>query len=139
MAQGVGDQYESATALADLSAVYYGLGEIARARMVIRKATRLAKELGAEPLHQALLAGHPYAHLELEDAPRGADETATELSDAERRVAALAAQGHKNREIARRLHITVSTVEQHLTRVYRKLGVTRRMDLPTQLETGVAG
>jgi DNA-binding CsgD family transcriptional regulator len=70
----------------------------------------------------------------------GADEhTAVELSDAERRVAALAAQGQTNREISRRLFVTVSTVEQHLTRVYRKLGVARRMDLPPWLEEEIAG
>lgn len=38
-----------------------------------------------------------------------------------------------NRQIARRLFITVSTVEQHLTRVYRKLKVKRRDDLPGDL------
>jgi len=52
------------------------------------------------------------------------------LSDAERKVAGLAARGHTNREIARQLYITVSTVEQHLTKIYRKLGVQRRRDLP---------
>ncbi|MFG2819820.1 AAA family ATPase [Kitasatospora sp. NPDC048365] len=51
------------------------------------------------------------------------------LSDAERRVVELAVRGLSNRDIARRLFITVSTVEQHLTKVYRKLGVRRRVDL----------
>lgn len=51
------------------------------------------------------------------------------LSEAERRVAELAALGHTNREISQTLFITVSTVEQHLTRIYRKLGITRRTDL----------
>lgn len=60
------------------------------------------------------------------------------LSDAERRVAALAVRGRTNREIASRLYITVSTVEQHLTRVYRKLNVSRRGDLPDWLATDVA-
>ncbi|WP_318307160.1 helix-turn-helix transcriptional regulator [Amycolatopsis solani] len=55
------------------------------------------------------------------------------LSDAERRVAELAAGGHSNREIGRRLHVTVSTVEQHLTNVYRKLGVDGRAHLPSGL------
>ncbi|MGW5050495.1 helix-turn-helix transcriptional regulator [Actinokineospora sp. NPDC004072] len=55
------------------------------------------------------------------------------LSDSERRVAELAATGHTNREIGRALYITVSTVEQHLTRVYRKLGVNGRADLPHRL------
>jgi DNA-binding CsgD family transcriptional regulator len=55
------------------------------------------------------------------------------LSDAELRVAQLAALGHTNRQIARTLFITVSTVEQHLTRVYRKLGVPGRSALPSDL------
>src|SRR5262249_123299 len=38
---------------------------------------------------------------------------------------------------ASRLYITVSTVEQHLTRVYRKLNVNRRSDLPTWLLSGM--
>ncbi|MFG2222987.1 AAA family ATPase [Streptomyces sp. NPDC048644] len=57
------------------------------------------------------------------------------LSEAERRVADLAARGHSNRQIAARLYITVSTVEQHLTRVYRKLRVKRRTDLAAGLHT----
>jgi hypothetical protein len=49
-------------------------------------------------------------------------------------VARLAALGHTNREISQTLYITVSTVEQHLTRVYRKLGITRRADLSGEEE-----
>jgi DNA-binding CsgD family transcriptional regulator len=56
-----------------------------------------------------------------------------ELTDAERRVAALAAAGATNREIATTLFITVSTVEQHLTKIYRKLNVRRRSGLPDGL------
>jgi DNA-binding CsgD family transcriptional regulator len=59
----------------------------------------------------------------------GMAATEAMLSDAERRVARLAANGDSNREIARKLFITVSTVEQHLTRVYRKLNLNRRTDL----------
>jgi DNA-binding CsgD family transcriptional regulator/energy-coupling factor transporter ATP-binding protein EcfA2 len=58
-----------------------------------------------------------------------------ELSDAERRVAALAAGRLTNRQIAARLHITVSTVEQHLTKIYRKLRVARRSDLTATMAT----
>ncbi|MYT48406.1 hypothetical protein GTY89_40310, partial [Streptomyces sp. SID5471] len=69
----------------------------------------------------------------------------TGLSGAELRVAALAARGYTNRQIAGALFITISTVEQHLTRAYRKLGVQRRTDLATRLNldaeegTGAAG
>ena len=56
-------------------------------------------------------------------------EDGVRLTEAERRVAALAAAGNTNREIAERLFITVSTVEQHLTKVYRKLNVRSRSAL----------
>jgi DNA-binding CsgD family transcriptional regulator len=48
-----------------------------------------------------------------------------ELTATERRVAELAAQGRSNKEIAAELFMGVSTVEAHLSRVYRKLGVRR--------------
>ncbi|MFB6714025.1 AAA family ATPase [Streptomyces sp. NPDC056237] len=51
------------------------------------------------------------------------------LTEAERRVAVLAADGCTNRAIAARLYVTTSTVEQHLTRIYRKLCVKSRLDL----------
>ncbi|GAA2604041.1 hypothetical protein GCM10009863_17000 [Streptomyces axinellae] len=62
--------------------------------------------------------------------PRAVPLPLAGVSPAESRVAALAAAGYCNREIARRLFITVSTVEQHLTKAYRKLGVASRADLP---------
>ena len=55
------------------------------------------------------------------------------LSRSEHRVAALAAQGRSNREIAATLFITVSTVEQHLTKAYRKLAVGSRNELAGML------
>ncbi|MFD6952240.1 hypothetical protein A6A08_16350 [Nocardiopsis sp. TSRI0078] len=51
---------------------------------------------------------------------------APELTRAESRVAVLAAKGLTNRQISSSLHITVSTVEQHLTRIYRKFDITER-------------
>ena len=57
-----------------------------------------------------------------------------ELTSAERRVAALVAQGITNREVAAQLFTTVATVESHLTRIYRKLGIRSR----TQLARAVA-
>jgi DNA-binding CsgD family transcriptional regulator len=65
------------------------------------------------------------------DVPRPAEGAA--LTDAEQRVAALAAAGHTNRQIAEHLFITVSTVEQHLTKIYRKLKVRSRSGLRRHL------
>ncbi|MFF3579437.1 helix-turn-helix domain-containing protein [Streptomyces mirabilis] len=55
------------------------------------------------------------------------------------RAASLAAFGYTNREISQELVITVSTVEQHLTRVYRKLDVGKRSQLLDLLNVSAAG
>ncbi|MEU0580152.1 LuxR family transcriptional regulator [Streptomyces griseoincarnatus] len=64
---------------------------------------------------------------DLGEKPEG--DPAAVLTRAERRVAVLAAGGCTNRAIAARLYVTPSTVEQHLTHVYRKLRVTSRAAL----------
>jgi DNA-binding CsgD family transcriptional regulator len=48
-----------------------------------------------------------------------------QLTATERQVAAMAAQGDSNKHIAAALFMGRSTVEAHLSRVYRKLGVSR--------------
>ncbi|MDQ6524041.1 LuxR C-terminal-related transcriptional regulator [Nocardioides sp. LHD-245] len=55
------------------------------------------------------------------------------LSPRERTVAELAADGASNAEIADRLHLSVRTVENHLSRVYAKLGVSSRAGLTAVL------
>ena len=55
-----------------------------------------------------------------------------DLTEAEHQVASLAASGHSNKQIAASLHMAVSTVEAHLSRVYRKLDV-HRAELATRL------
>jgi DNA-binding CsgD family transcriptional regulator len=124
-----GDRYELARALSDLSRAHEAAGERDHARTAARRARQLAVQCHAEPLIRELRA-------ETNPAPSGpapGSLSVDALSDAERRVAVLAALGHTNREIGGKLYITVSTVEQHLTRVYRKLKVTRRTDLPAGL------
>ncbi|MGW4767305.1 helix-turn-helix domain-containing protein [Nocardia sp. NPDC004278] len=44
-------------------------------------------------------------------------------------IAELAADGKSNREIAVLLFISVRTVENHLHRIYSKLGIHSRLDL----------
>jgi DNA-binding NarL/FixJ family response regulator len=59
-----------------------------------------------------------------------------DLTSAERRVAALVADGRTNREVAAQLFTTVATVEAHLTRIYRKLGVRSRTELARRVADG---
>ena len=51
------------------------------------------------------------------------------LTDTERRVAELAAAGSTNREIAQALFMSVHTVEAHMTRIFRTVGVQSRTEL----------
>ncbi|MCF3137326.1 AAA family ATPase [Streptomyces olivochromogenes] len=129
-----GDRLELAHAMADLGEAFKECGDPGRANMVNRRAWHLAKECGAQTLRERILPGRAGAV----DLPEGARQTThaeldAKLSESEKRVALLAVHGHTNREIALKLYITVSTVEQHLTRVYRKLNITRRQDLPADL------
>jgi len=52
-----------------------------------------------------------------------------ELTATEERVAALAASGQTNRQVAAALFLSRRTVEDNLARVYRKLGVSSRAEL----------
>ncbi|MGY1503350.1 helix-turn-helix transcriptional regulator [Streptomyces sp. QTS52] len=134
-----GNTWELARVLADLAEAYQDLGQSARADLTLRKARQLADECGAGPLHERIVS------LELGGRPprrsvRGVlhrPDPAAKLSESERRVAVLAAQGLTNREISAELFITVSTVEQHLTRVYKKLDITSRQELPLRIELGL--
>jgi DNA-binding CsgD family transcriptional regulator len=56
-----------------------------------------------------------------------------ELTESERRIAELVAEGRTNREVAAALFVTEHTVEGALTRAYRKLGVRSRAELAARL------
>lgn len=57
------------------------------------------------------------------------DERPEELTGAELRVAHLVVEGRPTREVAALLFLSPKTVEFHLGRIYRKLGVRGRVDL----------
>jgi DNA-binding CsgD family transcriptional regulator len=65
----------------------------------------------------------------------GRAPAADELTPAERRVAELIAEGRTNREAASLLVVSEHTVDSHLRRVYRKLGVRSRAQLAHRFAT----
>lgn len=73
----------------------------------------------------------------LELPPLSFADEAQWLTPREREVAALAACGLSNRQVARRLFISLRTVENHLHRAFSKLQVTGRQDLHHALESQV--
>ncbi|PZG48852.1 helix-turn-helix transcriptional regulator [Spongiactinospora gelatinilytica] len=130
--QESGDRLELAYALTDLTHAFDRLGDSARARLTGNMADSVASGCHAVRLRRSIPFGPDPGTLVADEIGR----SARALSDAEQRVASLAAAGHTNREIAGKLFITVSTVEQHLTRIYRKLGVNGRSDLPMLFQPG---
>jgi DNA-binding CsgD family transcriptional regulator len=132
--QDRGDWYELARTLTDLTKAFRDLRGLRLARLTGRRAWMYAETCRASPLMQVLGTELGYSANSPESGEAALDkQDGMALSGAEVRVAHLAAHGYTNREIATRLYVTVSTVEQHLTRVYRKLEITSRADLPSTM------
>ena len=62
-------------------------------------------------------------------APQSRDRDRTPLSQREREIVALVAQGFKNKEMAEKLFISEQTVKNHLHNIFDKLGVSDRLEL----------
>ena len=135
LAESADDRYEQAKVLAELSRAHHTGKNKRRARLLLRQALHLTSTCGMRQLEQELLAVS--AEFGGTGPMADAADGIASLTSSERRVAALAVLGHTNREIAARLYITPSTVEQHLTRVYRKLKIRHRGELPAELWTGL--
>jgi DNA-binding CsgD family transcriptional regulator len=125
-----GAHAEHARSLCELGGAIRRAGRPVEARSVLRESIRLADSVGALAVARAAGAELQRAGGE---APAGADR-GRELTPSERRVAALAATGRTNREIADELFVTVKAVEWHLGNTYRKLDIRGRGQLATALE-----
>jgi DNA-binding CsgD family transcriptional regulator len=117
---------EYARALVDLGAALRRGNSRSEARQLLRQGLELAHRCGASALvklaNEELAATGAHARTIL---LTGLDA----LTASERRVAHMAAEDLSNKEIAQALFVTVKTVEQHLSRVYRKLDISSRRQL----------
>ncbi|MFE5334490.1 LuxR C-terminal-related transcriptional regulator [Isoptericola sp. NPDC056573] len=105
--------------------ILIGAHALAAAVRGMRERDRPADAARALDRARALLAPHGSDALAVLD-PLAA---VTVLTDREEEIARRVARGMSNHELARELQISVRTVESHLHRIFRKLGVDSRADL----------
>jgi LuxR family transcriptional regulator, maltose regulon positive regulatory protein len=125
------------------------LGKNPEALTELGEAVRLAEPEGylssfvdeGDPLRLLLtrLEGVPYARQILAAFPPqvGAPQKASQaalLSEREREVVLLIADGLSNQQIAERLFISLATVKTHVNNIFNKLGVSNRMQAVSRLE-----
>lgn len=126
--EGAGFPFDRGRSLLVAGEALRRLGERRRAAEKLEAAKATFEELGAElwreRAEQELARAQPR---------RRSDRT---LTAAEHRVAVLVAAGRTNREVAAELFTTVGTVEVHLTRIYRKLGLRSRTELARRVAVG---
>jgi DNA-binding CsgD family transcriptional regulator len=128
--EGSSARLERARALADLGAALRRAGRRVDAREPLRVAVELAQSCGATPLAEGARAELVAAGAKPR---RQALSGAESLTPSELRVAAMAAEGMTNRDIAQNLFVTPKTVEVHLSSVYRKLDIRSRTQLASAL------
>ena len=121
-----------AATLVELGTALRRGGRVVESREPLRSGLDLARRCAGVSVAQR--AAH---ELEAtgEKAPRYTPIGADALTPSEQRVAAMAARGMTNREIAARLFVTIKTVEGHLHAAYDKLGIRSRQQLAEALES----
>jgi DNA-binding CsgD family transcriptional regulator len=138
---------EAAAPLEEAAASFDRLGfrpDAARARLLLGRAlhrgghrSRAAEALEAARGSFAELGAPLWEARASEELERVAPGRSTgELTAAERRVVELVAAGRTNRETAQALFMSVATVEAHLTRIYRTLGIRSRSELTRLVADG---
>lgn len=135
-----GDVAEAVTLLGEAVVRHEALGDTfgrARAQLALGGTLRRARQRRAarETLEAALdgfeaLGATTWVERSRGELGRISGRTREDtLTAAERRVAALVAEGRTNHEVATALFLADRTVASHLTRIYAKLGVRSRVDL----------
>ena len=122
----MGLDHEAARSLLSLGRAERRHKKWGRARETLERAAASFDELGSAAWAEA-------ARSELARVGARRPAQVGELTATERQVAALAAEGMSNKDIAKRLVVTVSTVEFHLSRTYAKLGIRSRAQIAGRL------
>jgi DNA-binding CsgD family transcriptional regulator len=107
--------------------------ELAKTHLLLgKRLSALGDPAGQEYVRTARSIGEEYGVRWLADQPATPKAVAV-LTETERKVASLAAEGRTNQEIAAAIGVTCRAVEKNLTKTYRKLGVRGRGELSEAL------
>ena len=120
----VGDPFGRARALLAVGVARRRLRQKRPSRQAIEAAVEAFEQIGAEGW--AATARGELGRL-------GGRRRAEGLTDAERRVAELVAEGRTNRQVAEALFLGERTVASHLTHIYAKLGIRSRTELARRI------
>jgi DNA-binding CsgD family transcriptional regulator len=126
---GLGLEFEQARCLLALGRLHRRGKKRGEARRSCEEAIRRFDRLGCDGW-----AAQARAELDRVSGRRSTEET--DLTPSERRVVDLVVSGLSNKEIARALYVSVSTVEAHLSHTYAKLGVSSRAQLTQRVNSG---
>lgn len=130
---GLGQPLEEARLHLDYADVLLTARMAASARAQYSAAVGLLEPMRARPYLDRAFAGLAKARGKRRTPASTATHPAAALSPQERTVANLVAEGLSNREIARRLTLSVKTIEYHLSNAYDKLGVRSRAALAVRI------
>ncbi len=90
----------------------------------------VGRELGSALLEELVLSKLREEHLaNRKNDVAATDDLLSSLSPRERQIAEMVGWGERNKEISNRLNITEKTVKAHLTMIFRKLGLSDRLQL----------
>ena len=122
---------DRARALEDAGNAWAQQGDQAQATILLSQAYAVYQELGdadtlARVRSSLRAAGTRLRHWTHADRPAFGWDS---LTDTERRIADLVAQGLSNRQVADRVFLSTHTVAFHLRHVFWKLGITSRVQL----------
>jgi DNA-binding CsgD family transcriptional regulator len=117
----------------DRALIHHAYGQLLRAKgdrqqavTRLRTAHQLLSSVGADPFLARVDADLAAAGIRAPDKSR---RSTLDLTDRERDVAVLVAQGLSNPEVAEQLYISRKAVEYHLSNTYGKLGISSRKEL----------
>jgi DNA-binding CsgD family transcriptional regulator len=119
-----GQRYQLAVALLGLAGAAAGAGDRTAAGEAVEEAAAVAGALGARPL--AAAADTLARRIGLRSAARPEQPGPDALTEREREVLRLVAEGHSNGRIAQQLYISPKTASVHVSRIIAKLAVANR-------------